>query len=162
MKCEICQAEIPENEKVCPACGAPVAEAPVAEEPVKEAKAAPAAPAKNEGKTMGIVGMCLGIGAIVLFVLGFLGGCCTMGITVPVGAVVAFILAVVALILCIKAKSKSKKSGHGNVCAIIGFILSLITLIIIALISVVVLIFVLIYGVAIFAEIAAIFSQGMY
>ena len=158
MKCEICQAEIPENEKVCPACGALVAEAPVAEAPAKEAKAAPA---KNEGKTMGIVGMCLGIGAIVLLVLGFLGGCCTMGITVPVGAIIAFILAVVALILCIKAKSKSKKSGHGNVCAIIGIILSLITLIVVALITIVVLVLFLIYGGLIFAEIAAIFSQGM-
>ena len=158
MNCVFCDAEIPENEKVCPACGAPVEEAPANEAPAAEANAAPAAPAKNEGKTMGIVGMCLGIGALVVLIVGYLGGCCTMGLSVPICAVISFILGIVSLILCAKAKKKSKKSGHKNAFAIVGLICSWISVIITALMGVAALVLLLIYGVAIFAEIASAFG----
>lgn len=158
MKCVFCDAEIPENEKVCPACGAPVEEVPAKAAPAEEVKAAPAAPAKNEGKTMGIVGMCLGIGALVLLVVGYLGGCCTMGLSVPVCAVISFIVSIVAIILCAKAKKKSKKSGHKNGMAIAGLICAIITLVITAIMGIATLILLLIYGVAIFAELAAAFG----
>ncbi|MBQ7379478.1 MAG: hypothetical protein IJW70_07380 [Clostridia bacterium] len=163
MKCSYCDTELTENELTCPNCGKSVNEneAPVAEE--NESNSAEVVAQENPGKKLGIVAMILGIASVALFLIGFLGCCCTYGISILITGVIALAAAVVALVLSIKAKSKSKAAGQKNAFAIVGLICSLCSIVFVVVVSVVILVLLLIYGAAIFTELAALFAlEGMY
>ena len=152
MNCPYCNAEITAEEKICPVCGAPVNEE-VKQEPAAEVKteAAEAKDTKavNPGKTLGIVGLILGIASILLWLTSC---CCYVSIvTVPL----AFIVSLVGVILNASALKKSKKAGCKNVLALIGMILSAVILALAVISLVIGIVFIALYG---FAGLMAILS----
>lgn len=119
MKCPICQAEITAEDKVCPACGAPVNEAPVEETVAAQAEPeVNAAPAvfEDPGKKLGLIAMILGIAGVALGVI--LAGACAC-----LGGILPAIASVAAVVLGILAMKKSKDAGFSNKQALIGIIL---------------------------------------
>ena len=146
MNCPFCNAEITAEDKICPACGAPVneetaeqpaveevAEAPVTETPVQ-------APSKA-GMIMGIVAAALVLVGCCCYYLGF--------ITIPVAAV----LSIIALIKNVGDLKKAKQAGFKNTFALVGTILSAAALAIAVVLIVLVVVLMLVYGAAIFAAI---------
>lgn len=126
MYCKNCGALNAEDVAFCANCGAEMqaeVEAPVVEsayEPVEAPAAEPVVveqEAKDPGKTLGIVSLILGIAAIVL------GTVCSCGCAC-LGSILPCVLAVVGIILGIIGMNKSKAAGFSNKLALIGIILS--------------------------------------
>lgn len=153
MNCKNCGVIIEDGAAFCPNCGAaiqaeapvyeqpaapvaePVAEptAPVYEQPVAPAYEQPVAPAyeqpveapqlvmEDPGKKQGTTAMILGIIAAALtLVCGCSCGC--LGLFIPI------VLGVIGLIFGIKANKASKAAGFKNTQALVGIILSALTL----------------------------------
>ena len=142
MNCPFCNAEISAQDKLCPICGAPVNEE-VAEQTVTE-EVEQEAPVQAPGK----VGMILGIVAAALVLVG----CCCIYlgfITVPAAA----ILGIIALIKNIGDLKKAKQAGVKNTFALVGTILSAAALAIAVVMIVICVVYILIYGVAVFAAV---------
>lgn len=151
MKCLFCDAEIPEGATACPNCNAAV-------ETSDEIYENDFVEQKNAGKGMGIASMIVGILAVLPILTGVLGCCCCGaygGFGLIVSCVVALVLSIVALVLSGIAKKKSKASGHKNTFALIATICGWVALAVSLLVLAVVIVLIAIYGVAIFAEIAA-------
>lgn len=121
MFCSICGKKNSENTAFCPNCGNPMHRPAPFTQP-QDVPAAPAAPVSPSGelpgKTMGIVGMILGI-------ISILFGCCT--------PIFPMICAIVGLVLsCISRKKasgvlrKNNFSLAGLICSIIGLVFSVI------------------------------------
>lgn len=146
MNCPFCNAEISAEDKLCPACGAPVNEE-VAEQPaVEEVAEAPVTetPVQAPGKA----GMIMGIVAAALVLVGC---CCVyLGlITIPVAA----ILSIIALIKNVGELKKAKQAGVKNTFALVGTILSAVALALSVVMIVIAVLYIVIYGAAIFAAI---------
>ena len=129
MFCKNCGNEVGEA-KFCSVCGAPMEEAPVAEsvvEPVAEPVAEPvveiAAEAVDPGKTLGMVGMILGIVSTALIVI--FGWCGYFGLF---ASALAFDAAIAALVFSIIGKNRSKNVGKLNPQAKLGMIFSIVTM----------------------------------
>lgn len=145
MNCKNCGVIIEDGAAFCPNCGAAIqAEAPVYEQPaapVAEPVAEPAAPVyeqpvapvyeqpveapqlvmEDPGKKQGTTAMILGIIAAALtLVCGCSCGC--FGLFIPI------VLGVIGLIFGIKANKASKAAGFKNTQALVGIILSALTL----------------------------------
>lgn len=137
MNCPFCNAEITAEDKICPACGAPVNEE-VAEQPVVE-ETVETAPVQAPSKA----GMIMGIVAAALVLVGC---CCTyLGfITIPAAA----ILGLISLIKNVGDLKKAKQAGVKNTFALVGTILSAVAMAIAIVMIVVVVLYIVLYGAA--------------
>ena len=128
MFCEKCGNPLTE-EGVCPACAAnaepvtPVEEPIVVEAPIVE-EAVVEAPQTNPGKTMGIISMILGI-------FSLLSGTVCSCLLACLGGIPAMITSIVGIVLAIIGMKKSKAAGCKNTMALVGLILSIVTIVII-------------------------------
>lgn len=123
MKCTFCGSEVPAGQKVCPICGVEVEDTVASSASVENSQKPKAKADKSEpvpGKVLGLVGMIIAIASLVL---GFFGCCCCTWV-VPVFTVIS----VVSLVLCIVAAAKAKKAGMKNVFAVVGIIVSAVSL----------------------------------
>lgn len=144
MVCPFCQAEITAEDKVCPMCGAPVNEQ-AEEKPGVKTEAAvdySTVPATDPGKTLGLVGMIMGIASLAL---GLFSCCCCGGIF---GVAIFFVTSIVSLILSIIASKKSAEAGYTNKNAKIGIIVSAIAVGLMLIMLVGMIIYIAIYGLA--------------
>ena len=144
MVCPFCQAEITANDKVCPMCGAPVNEQAEEKPEVKAEAVADCSnvSATDPGKTLGLVGMIMGIASLAL---GLFSCCCCGGI---LGVVIFLVTSVVSLILSVVAGKKSRAAGFANKNAKIGTIVSAISVGILLIMTVVMIVYIAIYGLA--------------
>ena len=143
MICPFCQAELSANDKVCPLCGAPVAEQSAEKSNLDNTvDYTPIVDEKDPGKTLGTVGMIMGIASLAL---GLFSCCCCGGIF---GVSIFFVTSVVSLILSIVASKKSKQAGYTNKNATVGTIVSAIAVGIMLIMLVGMIIYLAIYGLA--------------
>ncbi len=151
MICKSCGAENAEGSAFCATCGtsleekneavavqqpeteAPAAEAPAAEAPAAEVPAAEVpvseAPAKPS-KVMGIVSTVLG----ALSLLGNASCTCMCGC---LGGFPAIVMGIVGLVLSIMAMVKAKNAGTKDTLAIVGLVLSILSLLLCLLVCIV-------------------------
>ena len=135
MKCQYCYAENESGAQFCTNCGAALAQetpveevvAAVEETPVEEVIApvegVVETPAKDPGKTLGLVSLILGIAALVL------GSVCSCAFAC-LGGSFAFALSAAAVVTGILGMNKSKAAGFKNTLALIGMILGIAALLV--------------------------------
>lgn len=139
MVCPFCQTELSAGDKVCPTCGAPVTEAPAVQPKVEITYDESPVEAVDPGKKSGTVAMVLGIVAAVIAVMGC---CCAYISFLPLP------IAIVGAIMSLVAMSKSKKAGFKNTNALVGLILSLVSLLLTLAMLIYIIIVIALYGFA--------------
>ena len=117
MKCLYCGAELENGSGFCGVCGNPVYS-------VDTTTVTPTEKKKNPGLVLGIISMAL---SIISLLIALPCSCCLY--TAIPALVIGAIFAIVGLILAIIGKKKSSSAGCKNAMAVVGIILSIITLV---------------------------------
>lgn len=131
MFCPICGKDCAENTAFCDNCGNPLNRpAPVipSQDPHASAQAPTQPIGELPGKTMGIIGMILGI-------LSILGGCCLFFVSIPC-SVAGIILSAISMK---RAKEVSRRNNFalaGLICSIVGLVLAVLFTVLIILLGI--------------------------
>lgn len=130
MFCPICGNDCKENEAFCDNCGNRLHRTPPVQSPQYYPEEIPTAQqlqGELPGKTMGIVGLILGIVSIVF-------GCCIFFLAIPCG-IVGIILSAIAMKKAKAARRKNNVALAGLICSIIGTVWAAFSLVCIIIAS---------------------------
>lgn len=118
MFCKNCGKENPDSNVICEGCGASLTEEVVV--------TVAGDTTEDPGKKFGLISLITGAASVVLTILCSISSCfctCLAVITIPLG-IVAFVCAIVGIVLGVMAIKKSKAVGLKNKMAIIGIVCS--------------------------------------
>ena len=118
MYCNNCGKDVAEGLTYCDACGAELNAETFSDEELD------IAPAKDTGKTLGIVSLILSIASVILGVPCSCACAC-------LGGIVPFLCAVGSIVTGAIGMSKSKAAGYKNTLGLIGIIISVVAIIVI-------------------------------
>lgn len=131
MFCPICGKDCKENEAFCENCGNPLHRVPPVQPPQYQPEVVPTAPqfqGEVPGKTMGIVGMVLGIVSILF-------GCCIFYLAIPCG-IAGIILSAIAMKKAKEVRGKNNFALAGLICSIVGLVLALMGLVFVVMLGI--------------------------